>query len=58
MVNELPLLSKLKKYSDEADFRMLNAKIPRQTMRYSGRTAMNANVSVSETKLPRIRIPL
>lgn len=53
MVNELPQLSGLKKYSDEADFRMLNAKIPRQTMRYSGRTAMNANISVSETQLPK-----
>jgi NADH-quinone oxidoreductase subunit G len=53
MVNELPHFSKLKKYSNEADFRMLNTKIPRQTMRYSGRTAMNANMSVSETKLPQ-----
>jgi NADH-quinone oxidoreductase subunit G len=53
MAIEIPLLSKLKKYSNEADFRMLNAKIPRQTMRYSGRTAMNANISVSETKLPQ-----
>jgi NADH-quinone oxidoreductase subunit G len=33
----------------DADFRMLNAKIPRQTMRYSGRTAMNAHLAVSET---------
>jgi NADH-quinone oxidoreductase subunit G len=53
MASEIPLLSKLKKYSNEADFRMLNTKIPRQTMRYSGRTAMNANISVSETKLPQ-----
>jgi NADH-quinone oxidoreductase subunit G len=52
MAGEIPLLSKLKKYSNEADFRMLNAKIPRQTLRYSGRTAMNANISVSEGKLP------
>ena len=34
----------------DADFRMLNAKIPRQTIRYSGRTAMNANIAVSEPK--------
>jgi NADH-quinone oxidoreductase subunit G len=53
LVNELPFFTKLKKYSHEADFRMLNAKIPRQTMRYSGRTVMNANISVSETKLPQ-----
>jgi NADH-quinone oxidoreductase subunit G len=51
MANELALFSKLKNYSPGADFRMLNAKIPRQTMRYSGRTAMNASVAVSEPKL-------
>jgi NADH-quinone oxidoreductase subunit G len=50
LAGEIPLLGGLKKYTPDADFRMLNAKVPRQTMRYSGRTAMNANVSVSETK--------
>jgi NADH-quinone oxidoreductase subunit G len=48
VINELPALSKLQKYMPDADFRMLNAKIPRQTMRYSGRTAMFANITVSE----------
>jgi NADH-quinone oxidoreductase subunit G len=52
MVNDLPLFSKLKDYKPGADFRMLNVKIPRQTIRYSGRTAMNANIAVSEKKLP------
>jgi NADH-quinone oxidoreductase subunit G len=52
MVTALPLFSKLKKYVPGEDFRMLNTKIPRQTMRFSGRTAMNANIAVSETKLP------
>ena len=51
LVNELPLFSNLKKYMPDADFRMMNSKIPRQTIRYSGRTAMNANVAVSEPKL-------
>jgi NADH-quinone oxidoreductase subunit G len=51
LANELPVFSKLKKYMPDADFRMLNAKIPRQTIRYSGRTAMNANIAVSESKL-------
>jgi NADH-quinone oxidoreductase subunit G len=51
MANELPVLSKLKNYKPDADFRMLNAKIPRQTIRFSGRTAMNANISVAEPKL-------
>jgi NADH-quinone oxidoreductase subunit G len=53
MVIELPFFLKLKKYMPDADFRMLNTKIPRQTMRYSGRTAMNANIVVSEQKLPQ-----
>jgi len=53
LVNELPVFLKLKKYMPGADFRMLNAKIPRQTMRYSGRTAMNANIAVSEPGLPK-----
>jgi NADH-quinone oxidoreductase subunit G len=48
LVNELPEFSKIKEYLPDADFRMLNAKIPRQTLRYSGRTAMNAKLAVSE----------
>jgi NADH-quinone oxidoreductase subunit G len=51
MAKELPVFSKLKEYKPDADFRMLNTKIPRQTMRFSGRTAMNANISVAEPKL-------
>ena len=50
VANEIPLLAKLKNYNPDADFRMLNAKVPRQTMRYSGRTAINANLKVSEPK--------
>jgi NADH-quinone oxidoreductase subunit G len=48
LVNDLPLFSKMTEYMPDADFRMLNAKMPRQTMRYSGRTAMNVNLAVSE----------
>jgi len=44
----LPVFSKLSEYMPDADFRMLNAKIPRQTIRFSGRTAMNSNIEVSE----------
>ena len=51
LANELEVFSKLKRYKPGADFRMLNTKIPRQTIRYSGRTAMNANIAVSEPKL-------
>jgi NADH-quinone oxidoreductase subunit G len=49
LVNELPAFSKIGKYLPDADLRMLNAKIPRQTLRYSGRTAMNAQLAVSES---------
>jgi NADH-quinone oxidoreductase subunit G len=48
---ELPVFSKLRKFMPGAEFRMLNTKIPRQSIRYSGRTAMNAHVAVSESKL-------
>jgi NADH-quinone oxidoreductase subunit G len=48
LVNELPAFIKIKEYLPDADFRMLSAKIPRQTLRYSGRTAMNAQLAVSE----------
>jgi NADH-quinone oxidoreductase subunit G len=48
LVNKLPSFSKIKGYLPDADFRMLNTKIPRQTLRYSGRTAMNAQFAVSE----------
>jgi NADH-quinone oxidoreductase subunit G len=53
LADELPVFSKIKEYMPDADFRMLNAKIPRQTMRYSGRTAMTAHLSVSETGIPK-----
>ena len=36
----------------QADFRIAGEKIPRQSKRYSGRTAMHANVNVSEPKPP------
>lgn len=51
LVNELSVFSKIQEYMPDADFRMLNAKIPRQTMRYSGRTAMYAHLAVSEPRI-------
>lgn len=51
LVIELPVFSKLQKYMPDADFRMFNAKIPRQTMRYSGRTAINSHINVSEPEV-------
>ncbi len=52
MAKEYQVFDALKKYMPDADYRMLNAKIPRQTPRYSGRTAIHANVSVSEKGIP------
>ena len=53
LADQILIFSKLRNYLPDADYRMLNAKMPRQTMRYSGRTAMHANIAVSEPKLPQ-----
>jgi NADH-quinone oxidoreductase subunit G len=52
----IPAFSNLLNYKPDADFRMLNMKMPRQTIRFSGRTAIDANIRVSEPKSPRITI--
>ena len=49
MITDIPAFKKLKDYFSDADFRMINEKIPRQPMRYSGRTSINAKIAVSET---------
>jgi NADH-quinone oxidoreductase subunit G len=49
---EFPLFSQVADISPPADFRKNGMKIPRQPHRYSGRTAMHANVSVHEPKQP------
>ena len=51
IADSLLVFSKLKDYKPDAGFRMFNMKIPRQTIRYSGRTAIKANLSVSESKI-------
>lgn len=53
LISEWPAFAKLQEYMPDADLRMLNAKIPRQSLRYSGRTAIHANVAVSESKIPQ-----
>jgi NADH-quinone oxidoreductase subunit G len=53
MTDTLPVFSKIKGHLPNADFRVLNEKIKRQTIRFSGRTAMNANIAVSEPKPPQ-----
>lgn len=52
MVENIPAFAAIKDLAPTADFRIGTQKIPRQTHRYSGRTAMNANVSVHEPKPP------
>jgi NADH-quinone oxidoreductase subunit G len=46
----LPVFNPVSQIAPGADFRELGAKIPRQSHRYSGRTAVSAQVSVHEPK--------
>ncbi len=52
LISDFPIFEKLKTYFFEADFRMLNEKVPRQTIRYSGRTSIFAKVAVTEQGIP------
>jgi NADH-quinone oxidoreductase subunit G len=49
---ELPALAGIADAAPSADFRIADEKIPREPHRYSGRTAMRANLSVHEPKPP------
>lgn len=49
---EIPALANIGQASPAADYRNRGLKIPRQTHRYSGRTAMRADVSLHEPKQP------
>jgi len=48
----LPQLAAITRAAPSADFRMADAKVPREPHRYSGRTSMLANISVHEPKPP------
>jgi len=52
LAEQLPVLSQVKEIAPSAEFRIIGQKIPRQPHRYSGRTAMQANIYVSEPKPP------
>lgn len=52
MIKKYPELAKVKSVAPDANFRKGTQKIPRETARYSGRTAMLANINVSEPKPP------
>jgi NADH-quinone oxidoreductase subunit G len=52
MARSLPGLDALDGVAPSASFRMLGQKIPRQTWRSSGRTALHAQLDIHETKPP------
>lgn len=52
MCDHISAFEKIKTLAPSADYRIGTQKIPRETHRFSGRTAMNANVSVHEPKPP------
>ena len=52
MATALPVFKPVQDAAPHADFRISGKKIPRQPHRYSGRTAMLANVSLHEPKPP------
>lgn len=52
MARELPVFEPVLKIAPPASFRIGGEKIPRQPHRYSGRTAMRANISVHEPQPP------
>ncbi len=49
---EEPLLKGIDQTTQASNFRIAGQRIPREPHRYSGRTAMNANINVSEPKPP------
>jgi NADH-quinone oxidoreductase subunit G len=49
---ELPVFTQVPSIAPPATFRMADQKIPRQPHRYSGRTAMFANVTIHEPQTP------
>jgi NADH-quinone oxidoreductase subunit G len=52
LVQAAPLLQGVEAAAPDADFRALGDKIPRQSFRYSGRTAIQAQVTVHEPAPP------
>ena len=52
MTSTLPIFKPVKEVAPHADYRVVGMKIPRQPHRYSGRTAMLANITVHESKPP------
>lgn len=53
LVEAYPVFSRINEILPDSAFRYFNEKIPRQTPRYSGRTAMTSNVSIHEPSPPQ-----
>ncbi len=53
VIGSYPCFSEIKDILPDSGFRLYHEKIARQTIRFSGRTAMNAQVSVSEPAPPK-----
>ncbi len=53
LTESYPLFVKVKEEIQDSGFRFFNEKIARQTLKFSGRTAINADISVSEPKPPQ-----
>lgn len=52
IARDIPALAQIPTAAPNASFRMAGEKVPRQPHRYSGRTAMHANLNVHEPKPP------
>jgi NADH-quinone oxidoreductase subunit G len=52
MTSSLPMFKPVQEIAPRADFRVAGTKIPRQPHRYSGRTAVLANINIHEPKPP------
>ncbi len=48
LAGEIPVFKAVPETAPRSDFRIVGQKVPRQPHRYSGRTAMHANIDVSE----------
>lgn len=52
LAKSVPVFERVSDAAPSSDFRVVGQKIPRESKRYSGRTAMTANENVSEPKPP------
>ena len=52
VADSMPVFERIRDAAPLSDFRAAGMKIPRQSLRYSGRTGMRANVNVHEPKPP------